>query len=59
METWSVFTGSDIAIALIGLAGLVSVVIVMASATGKVGKREVARRRKIDAILNTQSDSAE
>ena len=51
METWSVFSGSDIGLALIGLAGLVSVVVVMASATGNVGKREISRRKAIDAFV--------
>ena len=40
METWSVFSGSDIGLALIGLAGLVSVVVVLGTAFGNVDTRE-------------------
>ena len=50
METWNLFTGSDFVLAGIGLVGLVSVVIVLRSAFGKVNNREVSRRRVIDTI---------
>jgi hypothetical protein len=40
METWNVFSGSDIGLALIGLAGLVSVVVVLKTAFGNVNTRE-------------------
>jgi len=39
--TWSIFSGSDIGLALIGLAGLVSVVVVLKTAFGNVTKREL------------------
>lgn len=57
METWATFTGSDIALAVIGLVGLASVVIVFATATGNVAKREVtlsenARRSQSGASDN-------
>lgn len=57
METWATFTGSDIALAVIGLVGLASVVIVFATATGNVAKREVtlsknAQRAKPDSAVN-------
>ena len=45
METWSVFSGSDIGIALIGLAGLASVVVVLKTAFGNVTKRELTLRK--------------
>lgn len=38
--TWNVFSGSDIGLALIGLSGLVSVVVVLRTAFGNVNKRE-------------------
>lgn len=40
MQTWSLFTGSDIAMAVVGLAGLLSVVVVLFTASRKVDKRE-------------------
>ena len=45
METWSVFSGSDIGLALIGLAGLTSVVVVLKTAFGNVTKRELTLRK--------------
>jgi hypothetical protein len=45
METWSVFSGSDIGLALIGLAGLASVVVVLRTAFGNVTKRELTLRQ--------------
>ena len=45
METWALFTGTDIALAFVGLAGFVSVGIVLATANGNVAKREFARRK--------------
>ena len=40
-QTWSNFSSSDIGLALIGLAGLVSVVVVLRTAFGNVTKREL------------------
>jgi hypothetical protein len=59
METWSVFSGSDIGLALIGLAGLVSVIVVMTAATGNVGKREISRRKAIDAFMSSLPSNKE
>ena len=56
METWSVFSGNDIGLALIGLAGLVSVVVVMASATGNVNKREISIRRNVQRAQSQARD---
>lgn len=50
METWNLFIESDYVLAGIGFVGLVSVVIVLRSAFGKVNNREVSRRRVIDTI---------
>jgi hypothetical protein len=44
METWSNFTASDLGVALIGVAGLVSVWVVLSTAFGNVAKREVSLR---------------
>ena len=49
METWSVFSGSDIGLALIGLAGFASVVVVLRTAFGNVAKREVNLRQNARA----------
>ena len=48
METWSLFTGNDILIGLIGAVGLISAVIVISSASGKVNRREVGLRTYLD-----------
>jgi hypothetical protein len=40
MDTWELFTGNDILLALIGLAGFGSVVIVLRTALRNVNKRE-------------------
>ena len=49
METWNVFSGSDIGLALIGLSGLVSVVVVLRTAFGNVSKREINLRKNARA----------
>jgi hypothetical protein len=45
METWSLFTASDLALALIGFAGLASVVVVFRTASRNVDTRERAIRK--------------
>ena len=45
MQTWSVFSTSDLTLAVIGLAGLVSVVVVLRTAFGNVLNRELTLRR--------------
>lgn len=42
METWSNFSGADIGLALIGLAGFVSVWVVLSTALVRNVKRELA-----------------
>lgn len=45
-ETWDLFSTGDIGLALIGLAGFASVVIVMRTALGLNVRREVELKRK-------------
>jgi hypothetical protein len=45
METWNLFSASDLGLALIGVAGLVSVVVVLGTAFGNVNKREINLRQ--------------
>ena len=40
-DTWSVFSGSDLFLGLLGAAGLLSMIVVVATASQRVGKREV------------------
>ena len=42
METWSVFSGSDIALALLGASGFFAVVAVIATASNRVNQRELS-----------------
>ncbi len=56
METWNLFSGSDIGLALIGVAGLVSVVVVLKTAFGNTTKRELTLRRNARSQSNA-SDS--
>ena len=51
METWSLFSNSDIILAVIGFVGLVSVGIVLSTAFRKVNTREVSRRSRIQSII--------
>lgn len=46
METWSLFTGNDIAVAALGMLGLVSVVVVVSTAANNVTKREISLRNR-------------
>ena len=52
METWSNFSGSDIGLALIGLAGFVSVWVVLSTALGRNVKRELTIKSRREQ--NTQ-----
>jgi hypothetical protein len=45
METWSLFTASDLALAILGMLGLLSVVIVLRTASRNVDVRERGLRK--------------
>jgi len=55
METWAIFTGTDLALAVIGLGGLLSVVVVISTAFRKVNQREFNIRQ----YARTQSDASD
>lgn len=55
METWSVFSGSDLILALVGLIGFASVAIVLRTAFGNVAKRELTLRQN----ARVQSDASD
>ncbi len=61
MQTWNLFTGNDILIGLIGAVGLISAVIVLSSASGKVNRREVGLRTYLDmkAAEETEQEAVE
>ena len=40
MQTWNLFTGTDLALAVVGLLGLLSVVVVLRTATRNVDTLE-------------------
>lgn len=46
METWATFSGTDLALAAVGLIGFASVVITLATATSRVTDREIERKMK-------------
>jgi hypothetical protein len=56
METWSVFSGNDIVLALVGFIGFASVAIVLKTAFGNVANRELNLRQNARAQSNA-SDS--
>ena len=56
METWSNFTASDLGVALIGVAGLVSVWVVLSTAFSNVNKREL-NLKKNATVQSDASDS--
>lgn len=58
-ETWNLFSQSDIIIAVLGALGLVSVIIVLATASSNVNKREVDIRKAIDARQKMEAEEAE
>lgn len=45
MQTWSVFSSSDLALAILGMLGLLSVGVVLRTATRNVDTRERAIRK--------------
>ena len=51
-ETWSVFSVIDLTLALIGLSGLISVAVVLITASGNVNRREVSLKAKRDSGIN-------
>ncbi len=56
MQTWSVFSGSDLTLALVGFIGFASVAIVLRTAFGNVANRELTLRRNARSQSNA-SDS--
>ena len=59
METWNTFTAGDLGLALIGIFGLITVVVTLASAQGKVNRREQAlRQARIVKAIEAQLDEA-
>lgn len=57
MDTWNLFSGSDIGLAFIGLAGFASVVIVLRTAFGNMTNRELTLRRNAQRTQSNASDS--
>jgi hypothetical protein len=55
METWSLFTGNDIVLALVGFMGFAFVAIVLRTAFGNVDNRELTLRKN----ARTQSDASD
>ena len=66
METWNLFSTHDLLVAVIGIVGILSVFIVLGSASGKVNKREVTmkefysnlRRREAEAEAKRLDDES-
>ena len=48
-ETWNVFAGSDIFLALLGAAGFLSMIVVVFTASSRVDKREQVLRKAREA----------
>ena len=57
MDTWNLFSGSDIALAVFGLIGFASVVIVVSTASSRVNNRELTLRRNAQRAQSNASDS--
>ena len=57
MDTWNLFSGSDIALAVLGLVGFASVVIVVSTASSRVNNRELTLRRNAQRAQSNASDS--
>ena len=58
METWSVFSASDLILSLLGFAGLASVLVVFSTASSKVNKRELIIRKSVnEPVQSNASDS--
>jgi len=54
METWSVFTGNDILIGLIGAAGFLSVIAVVFTGSQRMNKREeLLRQARLQKQIET------
>jgi hypothetical protein len=55
-DTWSLFSFTDLGVALIGLSGLVSVYVVLSTAFGNVNKRELSLRQNAKRAQSQTSD---
>ena len=52
-ETWNLFTGTDLFLGLLGAVGFLSMIVVIATATGRVDKREKVLR----AVADTKEEN--
>ena len=57
IPTWFLFSGSDIGFALIGLAGLISAIVVLRTAFGNVANREITLRKNAQRTQSNASGS--
>ncbi len=66
METWNIFSTTDLLVAVVGIIGISTVFIVFGTATKKVNKREVTmkefyanlRRREAEAEAKRLDDES-
>ena len=49
METWNTFGGNDLFLGLLGAAGFLSMIVVVATASSRVDKREQVLRKAREA----------
>ena len=56
VSTWTSFTSSDLALAVVGIVGITSVFIVLATASRNTNRRELSLRKNARAQSNA-SDS--
>jgi hypothetical protein len=57
IPTWFLFSRSDIGFALIGLAGLISAIVVLRTAFGNTTKRELTLRQNAQRTQSNASGS--
>ena len=58
METWNIFSTTDLLVAVVGIIGISTVFIVFGTATKKVNKREVTMK-EFYANLRRREEAAE
>ena len=50
METWNLFSSTDLVVAVLGILGISSVFVVFGTATKKVNKRELTMREFYEMV---------
>jgi len=55
METWNLFSSTDLVVAILGILGIASVFVVFGTATKKVNKRELSMQEFYEMVREREA----